>query len=377
MVAGMTAEVIRISGRPGDLDRIKEAAKIVEAGGLVAFPTETVYGVACRVDPVALARLDRLKGRDASKHYTLHIGQIDEYRKYVPKVGIRAEKLIRQAWPGPLTLVFEADAGLVEAARARLGEDVANTIYKDGTIGIRCPDHPVASLLLRLVSHPVVAPSANRGGQAPPTDAAQVVAELAEDLDVILDAGPCKYGTSSTVAMVGAREIQLLREGAFTAEQLKKMSQITFLFVCTGNTCRSPMGEGLFRKYLAEKVGCGIDELEDRGYKVLSAGTMRLVGAPASAEAITACALKGVDIGGHMSRPLSRSLIDASDFIYGMTQTHCDQVTHLSPEAEHKCRLLASDGEVPDPIGQSQEYFNRCAGYIEAAVKARISELAI
>ena len=211
----MAAEVIKISGRPGDLDRIKEAAKVVEAGGLVAFPTETVYGIACRVDPAALARLDRLKGRDASKHYTLHIGQIDEYRKYVPKVGIRAEKLIRQGWPGPLTLVFEVDAGPIAAARTRLSDDVANTIYKDGSIGIRCPDHPVASLLLRLVSNPVVAPSANRGGQEPPKDADRVITELADDLDVILDAGPCKYGTSSTVAMVGAKGIQLLREGAY------------------------------------------------------------------------------------------------------------------------------------------------------------------
>jgi protein-tyrosine-phosphatase len=78
-----------------------------------------------------------------------------------------------------------------------------------------------------------------------------------------------------------------------------------------------------------------------------------------------------------MSRSLTPSLIDASDFIYGMTRAHCEQVLRLSPEAEQKCHLLVPDGEVPDPIGQPQEFFNRCAGYIEAAVKARISELAI
>jgi L-threonylcarbamoyladenylate synthase len=137
------------------------------------------------------------------------------------------------------------------------------------------------------------------------------------------------------------------------------------------------MGEGLFRKYLAEKIGCGVDELGDWGYKVLSAGTMNMVGVPASAEAVTACALKGVDIASHMSRPLTRSLIEASDVIYGMARAHCEQVVLLSPEAEHKCHLLAADNEVPDPIGQPQEYFNRCADYIETAVKARISELTL
>jgi len=377
MVSLMAAEIIKISGRPGDLDRIKEAAKAVEAGGLVAFPTETVYGIACRVERTALARLDRIKGRDACKHYTLHIGQLDEYRQYVQNVGMRAEKVIRQGWPGPLTLVFALDAEQLAERRNHVGDDLADTIYKDGSIGIRCPDHPVASLLLRLASCPVVAPSANRAGEEPATDADQVIARLGEDVDVILDAGPCKYGASSTVAAVTTQGIQLLREGIYPASELKRIAEITFLFVCTGNTCRSPMAEGLFRRYLAEKIGCDIDELGNRGYKVLSAGTMNMVGVPASVEAVRACALKGVDIGSHMSRPLTPSLIDASDFIYGMTRAHCEQVTFLAPEAQPKCHLLVPGGEVPDPIGQPQEYFNRCADYIEAAVKARISELAI
>jgi len=373
----MKTKVLKLDAAKIDTVKINEAASIIESGGLVAFPTETVYGIACRVKSDSLARLDNLKGRTTGKYYTLHIGQKSDVGNYVPIIGLKAQKLIQNAWPGPLTIVFELDKEDIDEQHKNLEGEVFESLYKDHSIGIRCPDNTIAAMLLQQMSIPVVAPSANITDSPPAVDAGQVLDQLSDRIDLLLDAGPCKYKQSSTVVKIGKKDMRILRPGVYSQAELEALSQLQFLFVCTGNTCRSPMAEGIFRKYLAEKLQCNVDGLDKMSYKVGSAGIIGSVGYPATAEAVTACAALGVDIKAHRNKGLSRELIEASDIIFAMEQIHRGRVIILDPKAANKCFLLAGNTGIPDPIGQPQQSYDKCAKLIERAVQKRISELVI
>jgi protein-tyrosine phosphatase len=383
----MQTKIVKLDPSKIEAAEIKKAAQLVDAGGLVAFPTETVYGIACRVEANSLAKLDNIKcrkaspggGRNPDKRYTLHIGRKADIEKYVPAVGLRAQKLVKKAWPGPLTIVFELADRDIEKQRKSLKKEVFENLYKDNSIGIRCPDNAIAAMLLQLTKEPVVAPSANKTSQPPAADAEQVLAQFSGQIDLLLDGGPCKYKKSSTVVKIGKEGLDILRAGVYSEAELEAMSEVKFLFVCTGNTCRSPMAKGIFCKYLAEKLQCDVDQLDKKGYKISSVGVMNMAGSPASAEAIAACAAKGIDIKAHKSKVLTRELVEESDFIFAMTRMHCERVNALStePGAADKCILLGGAREIPDPIGQPQEVFNDCAELIEEAVRERTGELVI
>ncbi|MDD5458558.1 MAG: L-threonylcarbamoyladenylate synthase [Phycisphaerae bacterium] len=371
----METIVLKINSEKPEADTIRRAAAVIDSGGLVAFPTETVYGIGCAVNKDSLERLSLVKSRGAEKFYTLHIGDKAQLERYVPKPNLRVRKLVQNVWPGPVTIVFELDEKELAAAKEIIGREVFASLYSSGSIGVRCPANAVSIALLCAVKSAVVAPSANISGENPAVNAQQVIEKLDGKIDMVLDGGQCEYKKSSTVVKINKKgKLEILREGLYPKEDLEALSKVRFLFVCTGNTCRSPMAVGIFVKYWAEIIGCTVDQLEQNGYKVLSAGTMGIRGLAATAEATCACAARGIDITSHKSEALSKQLVGESDFIFVMTRGHLAEVLRIDPNAEGKIFLL-DERDIPDPVGQNQDIYDRCAEQIECSIRRRMDEL--
>ena len=188
-----------------DAAAIEAAAQLLKQGALVAFPTETVYGLgADAANPRAIEALNRVKGRPPEKPYSLHLASPEQMRACVTTIPPVAERLIKRFWPGPLTIVLPSNDGK--------------------TVGFRLPAHPIAQAFLRACGRPVAAPSANRSNAPPPTDAGDVLAALDGDVAGLLDAGPTPLGRESTVVEIVGGRVVVRREGAIPSQTIQDVA---------------------------------------------------------------------------------------------------------------------------------------------------------
>jgi L-threonylcarbamoyladenylate synthase len=192
---------------------LARAASIIRSGGLVAFPTETVYGLGANaLDAQAVDRIFEVKGRPPSSPLIVHVDSVTMAQGLAIEWPEAAEKLTRAFWPGPLTLVLPKHPQIPDNVTAGLP-----------TVGLRQPDHPLAAALIREARLPIAAPSANRFTALSPTTAEHVLKSLGEDVDLILDGGPTRVGIESTVLTLYGSQPRLLRPGMISREQIEEV----------------------------------------------------------------------------------------------------------------------------------------------------------
>lgn len=200
-------QVIRVTE---EYDVLKPAAELIRQGGLVAFPTETVYGLgASAFCTEAVERIFQAKGRPADNPLIVHISDLAQLDDIVSRVPEAARMLIERFWPGPLTLVMPKKPQIPNAVTAGLS-----------TVAVRFPQHPAAQALISMAGVPIAAPSANTSGRPSPTTAGHVIDDLFGKIDAVIDGGSCCFGLESTVVDVSVETPVLLRPGSVTYEQL-------------------------------------------------------------------------------------------------------------------------------------------------------------
>jgi len=199
------------SGRPEAVEgQPQKAAKLLHNGELVAFPTETVYGLGADAsNPVALAKIFAAKGRPADHPLIVHLADVDQLPTWAREIPSAAHVLAKAFWPGPLTLILKRQATVHDLVTG--GQD---------TVGLRVPNHPLALQLLRTFGGGLAAPSANRFGRISPTTAQHVREELGQSVSLVLDGGPCKVGIESTILDLSRGEPVILRPGMISADQI-------------------------------------------------------------------------------------------------------------------------------------------------------------
>ncbi|MCR4336860.1 MAG: L-threonylcarbamoyladenylate synthase, partial [Candidatus Omnitrophica bacterium] len=302
-------------------------------------------------DLQAMARLREVKRRSEGKHFSVLIAQkglITNYTSYREPI---LYKLIDEYWPGPLTVV------------------VPDHEERD-TIGVRMPHHKIALSLVQESQCTVAAPSANIEGNPPPRTCQEALRDLDGLVDVAIDGGAARIGQASSVVDFTQEKPTVLREGVIAQQDVDRITQRkTILFVCTGNSCRSVMGEYLLRNMLKDR-----DDVE-----VFSAGTGVFLQSSASAETVMVLRREGIDARGHVSRPVNTIMLSKADLILVMTRNHRQQVLERVPGVEKRVYLLkefaggaSSLGvnlDIPDPIGKPAEAYEECMLTIKDALE--------